>query len=193
MTFKATAARIGKDQTTVSKEVKRHLTFLQNKVTYRDKNGAELTPQVCPELLKPPFVCNPCDKKRYSCSYQKQKYVAKSAQMEYESLLAEARRGIPLNKEAFYEMDRVVSTGIKNGQHLYHILQSSDLDVSKTSVYRYLQKGYLSVAAVDFPRVVKFKPRSQNRCGYVPKAAKAGRSYTDFLARIEEHEITFWV
>ena len=193
MTFKATAARVGKDQTTVSKEVKKHLTFSATDVIHRDKNGVEKTPSVCPRLLKPPFVCNPCEKKRRKCNYQKQNYFGKVAQKEYEYLLVDAREGIPLNKEAFYENDRVISDAIKKGQHLYHILQTNNLGVSKSSVYRYLQKGYLSVSSIDFPRVVKFKPRRKKSGEYVPKAAKVGRLYEDFLAYIEENGITSWV
>ena len=193
MTFKATAARVGKDQTTISKEVKKHLIFKQSKVIHRDKNGTEQPPPVCPRLLKTPFVCNPCDKKKYSCPYQKQLYIAKTAQREYESLLVSSRDGIPLNKEEFYEADRVITAGIQNGQHLYHILQSNDLSVSKSAVYRHLQKGYLSVSAVEFPRVVKFKPRRQKSVEYVPKAAKVGRTYADFLCYTEDNEISSWV
>ena len=63
MTFKAIAARIGKDQTTVSKEVKKHLTYTPSKVVHRDSSGKELPPPVCPKLIKTPFVCNPCEKK----------------------------------------------------------------------------------------------------------------------------------
>ena len=73
MTFKAIAAQIGKDQTTVSKEVKKHLEFTASRVFYRDKNGAVVPTPVCPKLLKTPFVCNPCDKKRFSCAFLKQK------------------------------------------------------------------------------------------------------------------------
>ena len=182
MTFKAIGARIGKDQTTVSKEVKKHLTFTPSNVIHRDGNGQEIPVPVCPKLLKTPFVCNPCDKKRYSCPYQKQKYVAKIAQREYAQLLVAAREGIPLNKEDFYEADRIISAGIQSGQHLYHILQSNDVNVSKSAVYRHLQKGYLSVSALDFPRVVKFRPRRQKPAAYVPKAVKIGRTYADFLA-----------
>ena len=77
MTFKAVGCRIGKDQTTISKEIRKHLEFTPSKVVHRDKSGNELPTPVCPKLLKTPFVCNPCEKKRYSCPYQKQKYVAK--------------------------------------------------------------------------------------------------------------------
>lgn len=63
MTYKSIAARIRKDQTTVSKEVKKHLTYTASKVTHRDNTGKELPPPVCPKLLRTPFVCNPCEKK----------------------------------------------------------------------------------------------------------------------------------
>lgn len=62
-----------------------------------------------------------------------------------------------MNKDAFYEMDRVVSDGIKRGQHLYHIMKTNRLGISKSTVYRHLHLGYLSVNKLDFPRVVKFK------------------------------------
>jgi len=193
MTFKAIAARIGKDQTTVSKEIKKHLQFTPCKTIHQDKNGKRMPAPVCPKLLKTPFVCNPCDKKWHSCPYQKQKYVAAIAQKEYEALLVEAREGIALNKEDFYQADRIISAGIQNGQHLYHILQSNTMSISKSAVYRHLHKGYLSVSAIDFPRVVKFKPRRHKAAPSVPKAVKIGRTHADFLAYTEEKEITSWV
>jgi len=193
MTFKAIARRIGKDPTTVSKEVKKHLNFTAGKVVHCDRDGNKVPPPVCPKLLKTPFVCNPCEKKRYSCPFQKQKYVAQLAQQEYEALLVEAREGIALNNDEFYAADQVIAEGIRQGQHLYHILQSNHLHMSKSAVYRNLQKGYLSVSAIEFPRVVKFKPRRQKSMEYVPKAAKIGRTYADFLVFIEKNSITSWV
>jgi len=193
MTFKAIGARIGKDQTTISKEVRKHLEFIKSKTVYYSPSGDELATPVCPRLLKTPFVCNPCPKKSYSCPYQKQRYKAKKAQQEYESLLVEAREGIPLTKESFFEADRIITEGIQQGQHLYHILQSYDLEMSKSAVYRNLHKGYLSVSAIEFPRVVKFKSRKQKPAEYIPRAAKIGRTYDDFCFYTEEHEITSWV
>jgi IS30 family transposase len=125
--------------------------------------------------------------------YRKQFYSAKAAHKEYERLLTEAREGIPLNKESFYEMDRIVSKCLKDGQHLYHITKTYDLGVSKSTIYRHLKKGYLSASPFDFPRVLKFKARRQRRSEYVPKAAKAGRTYNDFRAYIDENDISSWV
>ena len=193
MTFKATAARVSKDQTTVSKEVKRHLVVKPSSIKRMKEDGTPLETPPCPKLLKAPFVCNPCDKCNKSCVFSKQFYYAKHAQKAYETLLVEAREGIPLNKESFYEMDATVTTGVKNGQHLYHIMQTHDLGVSKSTVYRHLNRGYLSVSPIDFPRVVKFKPRRSHKGDFIPKAAKIGRTYTDFQAFIEENNISSWV
>ena len=185
MTFKAIGKRIGKDQTTVSKEVKKHIQT-QTPLNCRDKS------EVCPSLLKSPYVCNPCQKRR-TCRLPRRMYIAKTAQAEYEELLVESRTGIPLGKEEFYEVDRVVSDGIKKGQHLYHILQTNQLGVSKSTVYRHLKKGYLSVSAVEFPRVVKFKARKSRHRDYIPKVLRVSRTYDDFLTYIDETEVTSWV
>lgn len=52
MTFKDIAGRIGKDRTSVSREVKRHLQPHTNSFVKTD--------EPCPRLLKAPFVCNGC-------------------------------------------------------------------------------------------------------------------------------------
>jgi len=194
MTFKAIAKRIGKDQTTISKEVKKHITVNpSNSLTGTYLSKAPTAIQPCPQLLKAPFVCNGCKKRRTHCAFQKQLYVAKRAHSEYESLRTESREGIPLNKDAFYEVDSIISQGIKKGQHLYHIMQTNNLGVSHATVYRHLHKGYLSVSKIDFPRVVKFKKRKQHRENYIPKAAKIGRTYDDFLSYIGENNLSSWV
>lgn len=193
MTFKSIAARISKDQTTVSKEVKRHLSVSTSSVQRTDQNGNPIVPAPCPTLLKVPFVCNPCKRRHGYCAFTKQLYSAKSAQHKYEALLSQAREGIPLNKDEFYEIDSIVSNGIKHGQHLYHIMQTNHMGISKSTVYRHLKRGYLSVSSLDFPRVVKFKARQQRHVDYVPKAVKVGRTYDDFLACIEESNLTSWV
>ena len=181
MTFKAIARRIGKDPTTVSKEVKLHLETHQN--------GYVKIDGVCPKLLKAPFVCNGCElRSRSSCRFQRQLYVAKHAQSDYETVLVESRTGIPLNKEVFYETERIVSEAVNKGQHIYHVIKTYHLPVSTATVYRHINKGYYSISRTDLPRAVKFKARKQKHPDYVPPQAKKGRTYEDFLAYMEEHE-----
>ena len=193
MTFKAIARRIKKDPTTVSKEVKKHLVVTETTVKQTKSDGTPIEQRHCPLLLKTPLCCNPCEKRRRQCSFRKQLYIAKNAHAEYTSLLQEAREGIPLNKDAFWEADALITAGIKKGQRLYHIMETHDIGFSKSTAYRNLHRGYLSISKMDMPRVVKFKARKQYRTDSVPKAVRVGRTYADFQAFIDEHSITSWV
>ena len=191
VSFKAIARRIGKDPTTVSKEVKKHIHIKEN--PHSKHEGTTVVKKPCPLLSKAPFVCNPCNKKHLGCGYQKQYYNAQIAQREYESLLVEARDGIALTRETFFAGDKIIAQEIKKGQRLYHIMETHDVPFSKSTAYRNLHKGYLSVGKLDFPRVAKFKPRKQHKGDYIPKAAKVGRTYSDFRMFIEENHIKHWV
>lgn len=195
MSFKAIATRISKDPTTISKEVKKHLHIRPlNVKSLSESEDASSRPQaVCPLLLKAPFVCNACKKRSHYCGFQKQLYLAKPAQSEYQTTLSESREGIPLTKESFYEIDAIITAGIKKGQHLYQITQSNSFNVSTSTIYRHLHKGYLSISPIDLPRAVKFKPRQQSAEPPIPKALKVGRTYDDFRAFINENEILHWV
>jgi len=195
MPFKAIARRIGKDPTTVSKEVKKHIVVVEpkEKITTTKSDGTEISERPCPLLIKAPFVCNACEKRRRYCSFQKQLYIAKNAHAEYETLLKEAREGIALTKDEFWEGDAVITQGIKKGQRLYHIMESENVGFSKSTAYRNLHRGYLSISKTDLPRVVKFKARKQYRADSVPKAAKIGRTYADFREYVEDNNIKYWV
>ena len=192
--FKDIARRVGKSPTTISREVKKHLTYKESTVTHTKGDGVPVHNKQCPELMKAPFVCNSCEKRNYNrCAYRKQFYYAKQAQKEYEFTLVDSREGIPLNKQEFHDADAIISKAVKKGQRLYHIMQTYDVGISMSSAYRYLHKDYLSIGKLDMPRMVKFKARKQYRLVGVPKAAKAGRTYDDFRAYIDEHEIRDWV
>lgn len=180
MTYKSIAKRIGKSATTVSREVKGHLQAHTNSFVKTD--------ETCPKLLKAPFVCNGCEKRsRSSCQFKRQVYIAKKAHSDYEELLSEARSGIPLNKESFYETEKIISTAVKNGQHVYHAIKANNLSVSMPTVYRHIKMGYYSISSIDLPRAVKFKPRRSKKSDYVPKCAKQGRTYNDYLNYVEEN------
>jgi len=193
-TFKDIARRTGKSPTTISREVKKHLIYKDAPVVFRKGVNAPPENKQCPNLLKAPFVCNACDNRNYNrCPYRKQFYYAPKAHEEYAFTLKDSREGIPLNKQEFHDADAIISEAVNKGQRLYHILQTYDVGISIASAYRYLHKDYLSIGKLDMPRVPKFKVRKQYRAPGVPKAVKAGRTYDDFLAYIDEHEIAHWV
>ena len=183
MTFKGIAQRIEKDQTTVSKEVKLHAKV--------HTSGFTKTDECCPKLLKAPFVCNGCPKRNHSnCQYSRRIYHAKTAQKEYETVLVESREGIPLTKEEFYKNEEIISSAVKAGQHIYHVIQANALSVSKSTVYRHIECGYYTISKIDLPRAVKFKQRKEHKGEYVPKGVKIGRSFEDFLLFVEENPST---
>ena len=182
-TFKAIGQLILKDPTTVSKEVKRNRQA-------RDSTSNNLP---CPLLDKAPFVCNGCPKRRQNCGFKKIFYLAKQAQKQYEQTLVEAREGTPLNSKTFWDMDKVISDGVKKGQHIYHILKTHNLDVSSSTVYRHIRKGYLSIAPIDLARAVKFKERRKSKLPSIPKEAKKGRSYEDFQNYLSLNQLDYWL
>ena len=182
-TFKAIGQLILKDPTTVSKEVKRNKQI-------RDSTSNNLP---CTLLDKAPFVCNGCPKRRQNCGYQKIFYLAKQAQKQYEQTLVEAREGTPLNSQTFWDMDKIISEGVKKGQHIYHILKTHNLDVSSSTVYRHIRKGYLSIAPIDLTRAVKFKERRTSNLPSIPKEAKKGRSYEDFQNYLALNQLNSWL
>ena len=182
-TFKAIGQLILKDPTTISKEVKRNKQVRE----YTSNNLP------CPLLNKAPFVCNGCPKRRQNCGFKKIFYLAKQAQKQYEQTLVEAREGTPLNSKTFWDMDKVISDGVKKGQHIYHILKTHNLDVSSSTVYRHIRKGYLSIAPIDLARAVKFKERRKSKLPSIPKEAKKGRSYEDFLNYLALKQLNSWL
>ena len=182
-TFKAIGQSILKDPTTVSKEVKRN----------RQVRESTCDKLPCPLLDKAPFVCNGCPKRRQNCGFKKIFYLAKQAQKQYEQTLVEAREGTPLNSKTFWDMDKIISDGVKKGQHIYHILKTHNLDVSSSTVYRHIRKGYLSIAHIDLARAVKFKERRKRKLPSIPKEAKKGRSYEDFQNYLVLNQLDSWL
>ncbi|CEY30633.1 transposase%2C ISSmi3 [Streptococcus pneumoniae] len=182
-TFKAIGQSILKDPTTVSKEVKRN----------RQVRESTCDNLPCPLLDKAPFVCNGCPKRRQNCGFKKIFYLAKQAQKQYEQTLVEAHEGTPLNSQTFWDMDKVISDSVKKGQHIYHILKTHNLNVSSSTVYRHIRKGYLSIAPIDLARAVKFKERRKCKLPSIPKEAKKGRSYEDFLNYLALNQLNSWL
>ena len=182
-TFKAIGQSILKDPTTVSKEVKRN----------RQVRESTCDNLPCPLLYKAPFVCNGCPKRRQNCGLKKIFYLAKQAQKQYKQTLVEAREVTPLNSKTFWDMDKVISDGIKKGQHIYHILKTHNLDVNSSTVYRHIRKGYLSIAPIDLARAVKFKERRKSKLPSIPKEAKKCRSYEDFQNYLALNQLDSWL
>jgi IS30 family transposase len=190
-TFREIAQTIGKDPSTISKEILKHRFIQTNSYTIRDEQGNVINP-ACPLLNKPPYVCNGCRRKTV-CKLMRLMYSASRAENEYKQNLSESRSGIPLNKKEFYKMDSIITERVKNGQHLYQIMNNFNFEISMSTAYRYVRNGYFTFTVMDLPRAIKFKSRKKPYPNYVPKGLKRNRAYLDFINFIQSNEVKSWV
>lgn len=179
LSCKEIALQVGKDDRTVSREVKyRRIPRENGKYgLYGKKDKTE-----CKSLNRFPYTCNGCTK-RASCFRKCQFfYNSSAAQEDYESLLKESREGIDLTEEAFDKLNRVMTSGVDKGQSVNHIVNTSDdILCSARTVYRYIDEGKLDVKPIDLRRKVKFKPRKRYIQKEDNKKIRIGRKYADFL------------
>jgi IS30 family transposase len=164
-TFKHIASELGKDPTTVSKEVKRNPTVVAPRgelacanvktCSVRLASQTKQCPQpcnayslpFCNKLRKAPFICNGC-KAKPKCRLQKIYYRAKEAQCAYMEKLSVSRQGINMDNETFYELDKLITKGFGNGQSPAAIIktQAGNIVVSERTAYRYFEDGLFQLA-----------------------------------------------
>lgn len=111
------------------------------------------------------------------CKTEKYLYKANTAQMQYETLLVESRLGINITDSSLDALNKIVSAGIKNGQSLSHIQKTTDLNCSRSTLYKYIHIRALDVIPLDMPRMVRLKPRKQHEKAEVKETnARKGRT-----------------
>ena len=181
--LKEIAEALGFDPTSISKEVKRN----REATTY----GANITN--CEKVNRWPFVCTGCPKKYGAqCCYTKYKYDPKKAQDKADINLVDSRKGIDIDSEEFQKLDEIIKSGIDNKKSVYQITIENKEDINKsvTTLYRYINNGYLTTKRIDLPYAVKYKKRKYNK-KYEYSANKeidrTGHTYIDYLAYIHKH------
>lgn len=183
------AERLELDSRSISKEVRR------NRVPVDYPDG---TISKCPKLNRWPLVCSKC-KYRYSskCTNVKLIYNAKRAQRKADSNLINSRKGIDLNDEEFKKLDSIIKKGIDEDKSIYQIkIENSDkIDKSITTLYRYINNGYLTTKRIDLPYAVKYKKRKHNKkYDYSNnKIDRTGHTYLDYLSYIHQNpRVNVW-
>lgn len=144
---------------------------------------------LCPRLLKPPYVCNSCN--NYAqCRKIKYVYFASKAQEKYESSLVSSRIGINITEEQLKKLDDLVSPLIKQGQSikLIYANHKEEINCSIRCLYNYIDAGLLSIKNIDLPRRVKYKVRNKNTTKVKKDYSyRVGRTYQDFKKLLEEN------
>ena len=210
------ANSLKKDPTTISKEIKRNRIKKEANI-YNSKNICknlvdcnlrdickagckvfcktceicnerckDFTPKVCKRLTRYPYTCNNCTRKS-PCRLEKYYYKALTSFNTYKSTLSEARRGINLTPDELTHIDSIVSPLIKQGQSISHIHETQNINCSKSSLYNYVEKNYLSVCNLDLARKVRFKKRKQHREPTKDTKIRNGRTYSDFLQYLDKN------
>jgi transposase, IS30 family len=149
----------------------------------------EYVPYTCPQLTKPPYVCNHCDN-RNRCTLEKSRYIAYYAQREYEDLRSESRSGFALSQEELSHLDDIVSPLLLQGQSLHHIAlaHADETMVCERTLYSYVNSSLFSARNIDMPRTVRMRPRKKHSNTFkVDKACRIGRSWNDYKAFMSEH------
>ena len=226
--FKEIGEAVGKDCTTISKEIRSHMVFRKTgaygrpfndcakRKTCKVSGTCNICPESksrhmfcctcgrcndycilyekekCPKLTRPPYVCNGCQDKR-CCTLEKCIYDASSAQVEYSSVLAEARQGIAVSDEEKKRLNDIISPLILKGQSLHHICLNhmDELMVSERTLYAYMDAGLFTAKNIDMPRKVRFRPRRKRPDTIkVDSKCREGRTLDDYKEYMMEHPDT---
>ena len=181
--LKDIAEALGYDPTSISKEVKRN----------REKTSISSNTINCIKLNRWPFVCNACSKKYHNqCYFTKYRYDAKIAQNKADINLINSRKGIDVSSDEFKEIDKIIKKGIDNRKSIYQITieNKASLNKSITTLYRYINKGYLTTSRMDLPYAVTYKKRKhKKKYAYSENKEidRTGHTYIDYLAYLHKH------
>lgn len=209
------AKHINKDERTISKEIRKHM-ILKSKSTYNGFNICKhinnckiqhlcnipckkmcrtcslcnskcksFEPIICKRNIRYPYVCNGCEKK---CNCRKNKYYYRAliAFKNYKSTLSAAREGISLDELELANLDAIVSPQVLAHKSISSIHKHFNTGCSLSSLYNYIEKGYLSARNIDLPRKVSFRPRKKRQTPKDTKARK-NRTFKDFQIYLKEN------
>ena len=170
------------DPTGISREVKRNREIVE---------PIKVINKMCPNLNRWPHVCTGCKKRYHDCPYNKFIYNAKNAQKIADYNLKSSRRGLDISSDEFKQLDNIIKNGIDNNKSIYQIKIENNNIINKsvTTLYRYINKGYLTTTRMDLPYAVKYKKRKHNKkYDYSNnKIDRTGHTYLDYLAFIHSN------
>ena len=171
------------DPTGISREVKRNRIIVEP-----IKSNIE----ICPSLKRWPYVCTNCKFRYKDCPFNKFIYNAKVAQSNANYNLKNSRRGLDISSDEFKKLDNIIKTGIDNNKSIYQIKieNKEDIDKSITTLYRYINKGYLTTTRLDLPYAVKYKKRKHNKkyeYSNNNKIDRTNHTYLDYLSYLHKN------
>lgn len=196
----AIAKTIGKDKSTIGKEIKLHreLTYKCNmplecnnyrKCTYGRNctlNCKGYSKFKCTRRDRSPGACNGCTD-WIRCRFDKFKYIPERAQKDYKTALVQSREGVNLTLEEAKRIADIVGPLLKNGQSPYHIISSHpELSISEKTLYNYIEQNVLhsfDITVMDLRRQVSRKLPKKKANMYKKRTDRKyikGRTYNEY-------------
>ena len=203
----AIALTIGKDKSTVGKEIKKHRELV-HKSSYKINcanmkncshnhvcdNCADFKPFTCNRRDRSPGACNGCSKYTY-CRYDKYRYKADFSHKKYREDLVDSRTGINMSYEECKAMADIIVPLIKAEHSPYHIVTNHpELNISEKTLYNYIENGiFREFGLLDIDLRIKTKRKITKKASnkYKKREDKKylnGRTYDDFINYTAENK-----
>lgn len=201
---KAIAVTLGKDDSTIGKEIKLHrvckykcaMTLeCSNYKRCKYKRNCTIT---CPDYKKfkcnrrdrSPGACNGCSTYN-SCRFTKYKYMANEADYNYHLSLKDSRIGVNATVNKIRELGLLIKPLLEKGQSIYAILENhKEINLCEKTIYNYIKNGVffdagVSINCIDLKRQVS---RKAYKVKYSPRKDRSylkGRTEADYIDYIE--------
>jgi IS30 family transposase len=210
-TKKAIADTIGKDKSTVGKEISLHIypkakckypidcalfQKCKDKNSYHCNNGCENYQKfACKRRDRSPGACNGCDTYK-SCHYDKFYYTADIAEHEYREQLVNSRIGVNATVNEIRELGISIKPLLEQGQSPYVILRNHpEIDLCERTLYNYIENGVfqdagVSINSLSLKMQVRRKATKTKKTEYAPRKDMSylkGRTKADLDAFMEEN------
>lgn len=203
----AIALTIGKDKSTVGKEIKKHRELV-HKSSYKINcanikncshnhvcdNCADFKPFTCNRRDRSPGACNGCSKYTH-CRYDKYRYKADFSHKKYREDLVDSRTGINMSYEECKAMADIIVPLIEAGHSPYQIVTNHpELNISEKTLYNYIENGiFREFGLLDIDLRIKTKRKITKKASnkYKKREDKKylnGRTYDDFINYTAENK-----
>ena len=200
------AKTIGKDPTTVAKEIRKHRIFRpRNQFIYpsicihnKECGGCKrkcnkYEEPKCNKRDKSPGACNKCPKIN-SCHLDKYFYYANKADKEYKTDLVDFREGINMTILEVKELASILKPLLDQGQSLYQI-KSSHKEIKQCikTLYNYIEMGVFKEFGIDTFSLKEQVNRKQFKKKYKKRKEPVNydnHKYKDYLKFKEDNQNT---
>lgn len=208
----AIAQTIGKDKSTVGKEIRLHRSLTHKcKMplecnNYRKCVHGRLCSLDCPEYIpfkcsrrdRTPGACNGCSNWS-KCRFDKYQYCPEDAHRDYRSTLVDSRQGVNLTVQEARTMADVIAPLLKQGQSPYQILAAHpELNISEKTLYNYIENDVFheisGITAMDLRRQVSRRISKKKSKAYKKRTDRKhlqGRTYKDYREYLSENPDVF--